>query len=64
DEFDKFTEELNQMLQAVGQAVYAQPEANKAGEPAPETDVKDSKKSDKSKPDDKKEAEEGEVVKE
>ncbi|KKQ62377.1 MAG: Chaperone protein DnaK, partial [Candidatus Shapirobacteria bacterium GW2011_GWF1_38_23] len=33
DEFDKFTEELNQMLQAVGQAVYAQPEANKAGEP-------------------------------
>jgi molecular chaperone DnaK len=64
DEFDKFTEELNQMLQAVGQAVYAQPEANKADEPAPESEAKDSKKSDKSKSDDKKEAEEGEVVKE
>ena len=61
DEYDKFTEELNQMLQAVGQAVYAQPEAGKPGEPTPEAD---SKKSDDKKTDDKKEAEEGEVVKE
>jgi molecular chaperone DnaK len=63
DEFDKFTEELNQMLQAVGQAVYAQPEANKAGEPAPEAEAKDSKKSDNKKGNGK-EPEEGEIVKE
>ncbi|MDD3998504.1 MAG: molecular chaperone DnaK [Candidatus Shapirobacteria bacterium] len=57
DEFDKFTEELNQMLQAVGQAVYAQPEANQA---EPEAGAP---KAQESKSDDKKEAEEGEVVK-
>jgi molecular chaperone DnaK len=60
DEYDKFTEELNQMLQAVGQAVYAQPEAGKAGEPGPEAEAP---KADDKKADDKKEAEEGEIVK-
>jgi len=58
DEYDKFTEELNQILQVVGQAVYGQPEA-KEGEPeagAPKTD--------EPKSDEKKAAEEGEVVKE
>lgn len=60
DEYDKFTEELNQMLQAVGQAVYGQPEAGKAGEPTPETETP---KSDEKKSDEKKDAEEGEIVK-
>lgn len=58
DEYDKFTEELNQILQVVGQAVYGQPEA-KEGEPeagAPKTEAPKSEE--------KKEAEEGEVVKE
>lgn len=57
DEYDKFVEELNQMLQAVGQAVYGQPEAGKPGEPEPkpESDAKSA---------DGKEPEEGEVVKE
>jgi len=59
DEYDKFTEELNQMLQAVGQAVYGQPEAGKPGEPGPEAEAS---KADDKKADDKKEAEEGEVV--
>ena len=65
DEYDKFTEELNQMLQAVGQAVYAQPEAGKPGEPAPEAEAPNADDSVKGgkKSDDKKEAEEGEIVK-
>jgi len=63
DEFDKFTEELNQILQVVGQAVYGQPEAGQPGpdgQPAPE----DSKKSGDKKTNSKdKEPEEGEIVK-
>ena len=57
DEYDKFVEELNQMLQAVGQAVYGQPEAGKPGEPEPKPESDD-------KSADGKEPEEGEVVKE
>ena len=57
DEYDKFTEELNQILQVVGQAVYGQPEASEAQSEAGTT------KTQESKPDEKKEAEEGEVVK-
>jgi len=67
DEYDKFVEELNQILQVVGQAVYGQPDAgqpNQPGQPGPE--AQDSKSKDKKSKDkdDKKEAEEGEVVKE
>ncbi|MBU1118217.1 molecular chaperone DnaK [Patescibacteria group bacterium] len=67
DEYDKFIEELNQILQVVGQAVYGQPDAgqpNQPGQPGPE--AQDSKSKDKKSKDkdDKKEAEEGEVVKE
>ncbi|MFA6007565.1 MAG: molecular chaperone DnaK [Candidatus Shapirobacteria bacterium] len=60
DEYDKFTEELNQILQVVGQAVYGQPEAGKSGEPAPEAEAP---KADKAKANEKKDAEEGEIVK-
>lgn len=61
DEYDKFTEELNQILQVVGQAVYGQPEASQPqGQPesGPEAPKSEGPKSDE-----KKEAEEGEVVK-
>lgn len=58
DEYDKFTEELNQMLQAIGQAVYGQP--NQGAQPGPET--AEAPKSDDKKSEDKKDAEEGEVV--
>lgn len=62
DEFDKASEELNQVLQVVGQAVYGQPEAqSKAAESEP-TDKDSSSKSKDSKDDEKKDAEEGEVV--
>ncbi len=61
DEYDKFTEELNQILQVVGQAVYGQPEANQP-QGQSESDSEASKTDDK-KSDEKKEAEEGEVVK-
>jgi len=59
DEYDKFTEELNQILQVVGQAVYAQPEAGQAGQPGPQAEgpQADGQKGDG------KEPEEGEVVK-
>lgn len=63
DEYDKFVEELNQMLQAVGQAVYGQ--SGQAGPSADgaQTDSETPKTDDK-KSDEKKDAEEGEVVKE
>ncbi len=62
DEYDKFTEELNQILQVVGQAVYGQSEAaSQPGQPGPETS--EATKSDDQKDNGKKEAEEGEVVK-
>ena len=54
DDFDKFSEELGQILQTVGAAIYQQQQPPQAGE-AP--------KSDEKKPDDKKDAEEGEVIK-
>lgn len=64
DEYDKFTEELNQMLQVVGQAVYAQPEAGKAGQPGPEAgQTDDSAKGGSADEAGKKDAEEGEIVK-
>jgi len=60
DELDKASEELNQILQTVGAALYQQqqPEPSEnQGQPNEEASKKDSKKVD-----DKKEAEEGEVV--
>ena len=65
DEFDKFNEELSQILQVVGQAVYGQsgqagPSAAD-GQPTAEEPAPTGKKS--SKKDDKKDAEEGEVIK-
>jgi molecular chaperone DnaK len=57
EDFDKITEELNQMLQVIGQAVYAQPQAGQPGAQAEEP------KSEDKKSDDKKDAEEGEIVK-
>jgi molecular chaperone DnaK len=59
DEMDKFSEELSQILQVVGQSIYSQT-------PPPQEETQseksDNKKSDK-KDDDKKDAEEGEIVK-
>jgi len=66
DEYDKFTEELNQILQVVGQAVYGQPEAGKPGEAGTSSEEPKADESAKGGPADeagKKEAEEGEVVK-
>ncbi|HWS48479.1 MAG TPA: molecular chaperone DnaK [Candidatus Methanoperedens sp.] len=58
DEYDKFVEELNQILQVIGQAVYGQPDANKSDQstPEPETPKEDGAKGNL-------EPEEGEVVK-
>lgn len=55
DEYDKKSEELNQILQTVGAAIYQQQQAPgpKTGEPAPPEDKK---------ADSKKDAEEGEIV--
>lgn len=65
DEYDKFVEELNQMLQVIGQAVYAQPESAKADEAASEAPIDGAKGN--IEPEDKKgngkEPEEGEIVK-
>ena len=59
-DYDKYIDELNQMMQIIGQAVYGQPgqpeaSANGASGEEPKSDGKE--------PDEKKEAEEGEVVK-
>ena len=63
DEYDKFVEELNQMLQVIGQAVYAQPEAGKAGEPeAPKEDGAKGNLDPEDKKGNGKEPEEGEIV--
>lgn len=64
DEFDKFNEELSQILQVVGQAVYGQqtpPAGGPEGQASPEESSPKDKKS--AKKDDKKDVEEGEVVK-
>ncbi|MFA6519151.1 MAG: molecular chaperone DnaK [Candidatus Shapirobacteria bacterium] len=58
DEMDKFSEELGQILQTVGQAVYSQP-----GQTGPSAGSTEESKSDDKKPEDKKDAEEGEIVK-
>lgn len=57
DEMDKFTEELNQILQVIGQSVYAQ-QPPEGGAPTGEPSADDSKKSEAPK-----DAEEGEIVK-
>ena len=67
DDYNKASEELSQILQTVGAAIYQQPGQNgQAGPEAqaqPEADKKSSKKEKKSsKEDSKKDAEEGEVV--
>lgn len=56
DDFDKASESLSQILQTVGAAIYQQEQAK----PGQETSPSDDKKSEKS---DKKDAEEGEIVK-
>jgi len=56
DDFDKVSEELNQILQTVGTAIYQQQQPQGEGQPQPEAPTEESKS------DDKKEAEEGEVV--
>jgi molecular chaperone DnaK len=59
DEKDKFSEELSQILQVVGQSIYSQ---TPPPEQAAQSEKSDDKKSGK-KDDDKKDAEEGEIVK-
>ncbi len=59
DEMDKFSEELSQILQVVGQSIYSQ---TPPPEETSQSEKSDDKKSDK-KDDDKKDAEEGEIVK-
>jgi len=59
DEMDKFSEELSQILQVVGQSIYSQ---TPPPEEAAQSEKSDDKKSDK-KSDDKKDVEEGEIVK-
>jgi molecular chaperone DnaK len=62
-DYDKATDELNQILQVIGQAVYAQPQA---GQPSPEADGSQPQAEEaksKAKKDEKKDAEEGEVIK-
>jgi len=56
DDFDKVSEELNQILQTVGAAIYQQQQPQGEGQPQPEASTEESKS------DDKKDAEEGEVV--
>ena len=60
DELDKASEELNQILQTVGAAIYQQ---QQPGQPGAETQpTEEPSKEEAKKADDKKEAEEGEVV--
>lgn len=67
DDFDKASDELGQILQTVGAAIYQQQDqqasqpGQESAEPTSESDSKSDEKSDK-KEDDKKDAEEGEVV--
>jgi len=56
DDFDKASEELNQILQTVGAAIYQQQTPPTEGQPQPEASTEEPKS------DDKKDAEEGEVV--
>jgi len=56
DDFDKVSEELNQILQTVGAAIYQQQQPQGEGQPQPEASTEEPKS------DDKKDAEEGEVV--
>jgi molecular chaperone DnaK len=64
DEFDKFSEELNQILQTVGAAIYQQQQPS-AGSPGPDGQAPPTgdPAASEAKPDDKKTAEEGEVIK-
>ncbi len=63
EDFDKISEELTQILQVIGQAVYAQqtPPTNEQSDASGEETKADNK--DNKKDDDKKDAEEGEVIK-
>jgi len=65
DEYDKYIEELNQILQTIGQAVYAQqpPQGAPGEEPKAEDSATGGATSGGKKSDDKKDAEEGEIVK-
>ena len=66
EDYDKVSEELNQILQTVGTAIYQQqqPQAGQPGTESPEQPAGEDSKSDKKsdEKDDKKDAEEGEVV--
>ena len=59
DELDKAAEELNQILQTVGAAIYQQ---QQPGQPGAEAQPDQEAPKEEAKTDDKKEAEEGEVV--
>jgi molecular chaperone DnaK len=58
DDLNKASEELNQILQTIGAAIYQQQQPGPEGQPQPEANTEEPK----GKKDDKKEAEEGEVV--
>ena len=64
DEFDKFSEELNQILQTVGAAIYQQQQPPAGGPEAPsaEEPSADAGKKSKAKKGDEPKAEEGEIV--
>jgi division protein CdvB (Snf7/Vps24/ESCRT-III family) len=59
DELNKASEELSQILQTIGAAIYQQQQPGAEGQPQPEAGSEEPKTDGK---DDKKEAEEGEVV--
>jgi molecular chaperone DnaK len=63
DELDKASEELSQILQTVGAAIYQQQQPGpEAGQPGPEAEAQPNAEGPKKTDDSKKDAEEGEVV--
>jgi len=60
DDLNKASEDLGQILQTVGAAIYQQEQSGQPGQPGPEAETTEPKSDDKAK--DTKEAEEGEVV--
>lgn len=63
EDFDKSSEELSQILQVIGQAVYSQQTPPPTGEPTTDANGEAPKSGEPTKSDDKKDAEEGEVIK-
>ena len=63
DELDKASDELNQILQTVGAAIYQQQQPGpEAGQPGPEGETQSNAEEPKKTDNSKKDAEEGEVV--